>query len=135
MERSPDLKDVMLRYYEAVSRGDEAFMDKILSRQDEVLIVGTDPDEWWTDPSTINQKLKDQAQAGIKLVPGELQCYREGSIGWVADRARFILADGSEIPFRFTVVFRQEDRDWRMVQAHASIGVPNDEAADAAQKT
>ena len=127
MEQSPDLKDVMLRYYEAVSQGDAAFMDRILSSQREVLIIGTDPNEWWTDPATINQTLKEQAQAGVKLVPGELLCYREGSVGWVADRGRFVLADGSEVPFRFTAVFRQEDREWRMVQAHASIGVPNAE--------
>jgi len=58
-------------------------------------------------------------------VAGDLRCYSEGSVGWVADRARFVLGDGSEIPFRFTAVFRREDGAWRMVQAHASLGVPN----------
>jgi ketosteroid isomerase-like protein len=135
VEQSPDLKDVMLRYYEAVSQGDAAFMDRILSSQCEVLIVGTDPNEWWTDPTTINQTLKSQAQAGIKVVSGDLLCYREGSVGWVADRARFVLADGSEVPLRFTAVFRQEDHEWRLVQAHASIGVPNVEVVGTDLKT
>src|SRR3989304_3675667 len=79
MEQSPDLKDVMLRYYEAVAQGDVAFMDRILSSQREVLIIGTDPNEWLADPATINQTLKAQAQAGIKIVPGDLLAYREGS--------------------------------------------------------
>ena len=128
MEQSPDLKDVMLRYYEAVSQGDVAFMDRILSSQREVLIIGTDPNEWWADPATINQTLRAQAQAGIKIVPGDLLAYREGSVGWVADRGKFVLPDGAEVPVRWTAVFRQEGGEWKLVQGHASIGVPNEEA-------
>ena len=125
MEHSSDLKDLMLRYYEAASTGDATFLGRLLSAQPEVLVIGTDPDEWWSDPATVNRMLQAQAEAGIKLVAGDLRCYSEGSVGWVADRARFVLGDGSEIPFRFTAVFRREDGAWRMVQAHASLGVPN----------
>ena len=128
MEHSADLKEILLRYYEAVSKGDAAFMERILSSQSEVLVIGTDPDEWWSDPAVINQALKEQAEAGIQLLPGGPQCLREGAIGWIADNARFVLPDGSEIPFRFTAVFREEEGEWRMVQAHASLGVPNEEA-------
>lgn len=127
MEQAPDLKEVMLRYYTAVSEGDTAFLEGILSSQGEVLIIGTDPEEWWTDPAAIKQALAAQAGAGIKLIAGELICRREGSVGWVADQAAFVLPDGGEMPFRFTAVFRQEGGEWKMVQAHASIGVPNED--------
>jgi ketosteroid isomerase-like protein len=128
MERSSELKDLMLRFYEAVSTGDLAFMNRMLSSQHEVLLVGTDPSEWWTDPATVTQTLKAQAQAGIKAVPGELLAYREGTVGWVADRAKFVLPDGTEAPFRWTGVFHQEGGEWKLIQGHASVGVPNQEA-------
>lgn len=129
METSSDLKDVVLRYYEAVSRGDTVFTARILSSQPEVLIIGTDPEEWWSDPEVVGRMLKAQAEAGVELRAGDLRCYREGRVGWIADRASFVLPGGAVVPFRFTAVFLQEEGEWRMVQAHASIGVPNDEVA------
>jgi SnoaL-like protein len=128
MDRSPELKNVMLRFYEAVSEGDLAFFDRLLSSQPDVLLIGTDPNEWWTDLALVNQTLKAQAQAGIKAVPGDLIALREGSVGWIADRPTFVLADGTQAPFRWTAVFHQEGGEWKMIQGHASIGVPNAEA-------
>jgi len=127
MEQSPELKALMLRFYEAVSRGDAAFMERFLSKHGDVLVIGTDPNEWWADPTTITQTLQAQAQAGIQAVAGDLHAYREGSVGWVADRAKFVLPDGTEAPFRWTAVFHQEDGEWKLVQGHASVGVPNEE--------
>lgn len=128
MQQSQELKDLMSRFYEAVSQGDVAFMERFISRQDDVLMIGTDPNEWWADSATITQTIKAQAQAGIQVVADDTQAYREGSVGWVADRLRFVLPDGTEVGFRWTAVFRQEDGEWKLVQGHASIGVPNEEA-------
>ncbi len=128
MEQSSELKDLMLRFYEAVSRVDVAFMERFISNQGDVLMIGTDPNEWWTDTATIIKALKAQAQAGIQGVPGDLKAYREGSVGWVADYGKFVLPDSKEAPFRFTCVFHQEDGEWKLIQGHASIGVPNTDA-------
>jgi hypothetical protein len=103
-------------------------MEQFISQQGDVLMIGTDPNEWWADATTITQTLKAQAQAGIQAVPGELQARREGSVGWVADQGKFVLPDGAEVPFRWTAVFHQEDGTWKLVQGHASIGMPNEEA-------
>ena len=130
MERAVDLEEVVLRYYDAVSSGDSAFMAEILSTRSEVLIIGTDPDEWWSDPAVINATLKGQAEAGVAMVAGALTGYAEGTIGWIADRPSFILPGGVEIPSRFTAVFRREEGAWKMVQAHASLGVANDEVVE-----
>jgi hypothetical protein len=103
-------------------------VEQVYASQGEVLGIGTDPNEWWTDLSVVNDVLKAQAQAGIKVASGNLIAWREGTVGWSADRARFVLADGSEVPCRLTCVFHQEGGAWKMVQMHASIGVPNVEA-------
>ena len=38
------------------------------------------------------------------------------------------LPDGTEIPFRITGVYHQENGEWKVVQWHASIGISNEEA-------
>ena len=73
-------------------------------------------------------QLQEMRAAGIELVPGEVQAYREGSVGWAADRPTFRLPDGTTLPARLTAVFHREDGAWKMVQSHASFGVRNEEA-------
>lgn len=127
MERSPELKAAMLKYYEAVSRGDAGLMDRLLSTQRDLVVIGTDAKEWWTEPAAIDRVLEGQAQAGLKVLPGDIEAFSEGSVGWVADRAKFVLADGKETPVRSTAVFHQEGGEWKLIQAHTSVGVPNEE--------
>jgi hypothetical protein len=46
----------------------------------------------------------------------------------VVDRdASFELADGTQIPFRSTLVFRREEGEWKLVHLHSSLGVRNEE--------
>lgn len=128
MEQSPDLENLLLRLCEAVSQGDLAFLDQLFSKQGGILMIGTDPNEWWTDLAIIMQSMGAQTQAGIRVVLSDPQAYREGSVGWVAGRVKFVLPDGTEVPFRVTAVFHQEGGAWKLVQAHNSIGIPNEEA-------
>ena len=45
----------------------------------------------------------------------------------MADKITVRLPDGTEVPFRFTGVLRNED-GWKFVQVPFSLGVPNEEA-------
>ena len=64
----------------------------------------------------------------MQIVAGELKAYREGDIDWVVDRdASFRLPDGTQIPFRNSVVFHREEGECRVVHGHSSIGVRNEE--------
>ncbi len=57
---------------------------------------------------------------GLKLEAGEEpQGYEEGSMGWVADRPRAVLLEGT-ISTRLTGVVRQEVGEWRFVHIHLS---------------
>ncbi|HEX5692953.1 MAG TPA: nuclear transport factor 2 family protein, partial [Roseiflexaceae bacterium] len=64
---------------------------------------------------------------GVRCLAGDPQAYSHGDVGWVADRPRFILPDGTEIPVRMSIVFVKEDGDWKVSHQHISIGVPNDQ--------
>jgi ketosteroid isomerase-like protein len=118
-----------LRSYEAFAKADTSFIEDFVSRQEGVLIIGTDPNEWWPGYDTIKRVFEAQMQemGGVNFVGGDPQAYTEGNVGWVVDHPKLRLPDGPAIPFRTTSVFVKEDGEWKLVQTHSSVGVPNEE--------
>jgi hypothetical protein len=130
MEQSDELRELTLRLYEAEASGDIAFIERHLSRQEGAVYVGGDPNEWWEGFEAFLEAMRAESEAmgGMQIVSGQLQAYREGTVGWSIDRdALFRLADGTEIPFRYTCVFVQQDGEWKLIHGHTSIGVRNEE--------
>lgn len=64
----------------------------------------------------------------MPLVPGDPEAYSEGTVGWAADRPTLQLQGGT-VAVRLTAVLHREDDDWKFVQMHGSLGVPNEEPA------
>ncbi len=133
MEHSDELRDLMLRFYKATTSGDLSFLERHVSRQEGTVFVGTDPNEWWEGFEAFAQAIRAQSEAmegsgRLQIVAGQVQAYREDGVGWAIDRdASFRLPDGTEIPFRNTCVFLQEDGEWKLIHGHSSIGVRNEE--------
>jgi hypothetical protein len=129
MQPSLELRELVLRTYEAMGQGDTGFYDNHLSRQDGVLIIGSDPNEWWSGYSTISEVFKAQMRemGRVSCLPGNPEAYSHGDVGWVADRPTFRLPDGSELPVRMSIVFVIEDDTWKVIHQHISIGVPNEQ--------
>ncbi len=128
MECSDELRELTQRIYEATTSGDLSAVERHVSRQQGAVFVGTDPNEWWEGFEAFVEAMRAQAEAmggsGLQLVPGQLQAYREGNVGWAIDRdALFRLPDDTEIPFRNSCSFLQKDGEWTAVHLHASIGV------------
>lgn len=130
MEQSAELRDLMLRFENALKDGDAAFVESVISTAPEVRGVGTDPDEWWKGPRLL-EVWKEQLEAmggSMPIEPGDPEAYVEGSVGWAADRIGVPTPDGGSAELRFTAVFRQEDGNWKLVQSHGSFGIANEEA-------
>ena len=128
MNQSTELKDVMLQLYEALPTGNTAALKGLLSSKGDVLIIGTDPNEWWADPETILRVHQAQFQetgGRSQIKAGDLTAFAEGTVGWVADRPTFQLSNGQTLPIRVTAIFHDEAGQWKLVQCHISIGVPN----------
>jgi hypothetical protein len=128
MRESQELRDLYIRLCEAQARGDSGFVEQLFSRQAGVLGIGTDPNEWWAGSDRMLHAWKAQLEAlggKIPLAAGDPQAFEEGTVGWVADQPRFRLPNG-DISFRLTCVFHREEGQWRLVQTHASLGVPNE---------
>ena len=127
MKRSPDIERLVRETSEAGMRGDAGPMLAATSKEPGVVMIGSDPNEWWDGHDAIVAAMQAEVEAdGVSGQVDEIVAYEEGDIGWATMRGTFIERDG-RMPFRGTAVLRREDGDWRMVQAHASIGVPNDQ--------
>ncbi len=130
MKATPELGKVMQGFYESLKSGDVGFVDSLLCHHAGVIGIGTDPDEWWVGHATLHDNLKTQmAEMGgsITIVGSDPIAYAEGTVGWVADRPRLRMDDGTESPVRFTAVFHKEHDRWKLVEFHGSVGVPNEE--------
>jgi ketosteroid isomerase-like protein len=129
VERSPELRDLVVAWFRAASDGDASLVDRHVSRDAGTRLIGSDPNEWWIGYDTITQVFKAQMRemGGVSCLPGDPQAYRIGDVGWVADRPRFRLPDGTELPVRMSIVFVKEDGAWKVAHQHISIGVPNEQ--------
>jgi hypothetical protein len=127
MLRSEELKDLLLDLYRASAAGDQSFFEGLISNDDTVITIGTEPEEYWQGYSTIlRERSSRSSTSGVAgIVPGDIQAFVEGTVGWVADRPTLKLRDASELGLRLTAVFRSEADRWKLVQQHVSIGVPN----------
>jgi ketosteroid isomerase-like protein len=129
MQPSNELKDLMLRWYASFSAGNATEIARILAHQPEVTFIGTDPAEWVTGYEAIVRgfTLQTAEVSGVQIEAGELTAYSDGNVGWVADRPMIKLPDGTGIPTRSTLVFQRQAGEWKLVQQHISVGVPNEE--------
>ncbi len=128
MKRSDELQDIILAAFDDYSSDNASVIERYTSRQDEVRLIGTDPDEWF-EGERAAEVLKREAEDPSFRVSSldDLEAFAEGSVGWASGRPKWILEDGTEIPSRWTAVFHQEDGEWKMVQAHTSVGVSDEE--------
>ena len=128
MQPSSELRDLMIRYWEAFTRGDAEFVNAHLSPDPGTLGIGTDPDEWY-EGVEVRRVFTEQLKAvgGVSITPGDMRAYQEGPIGWIADRPTFTFPGGLSFSLRFTAVAHREDGEWKLVQAHTSVGVPNEQ--------
>ena len=67
------------------------------------------------------------AGGAVSFAPSETEAYQEGSVGWASTRLTITMPDGRSVSPRWSAVFHKEEGDWRFVQTHASIAVPNDQ--------
>lgn len=129
MERSDELRGIILAGFESFSSRDTSWIDRHTSRHEGALIIGTDPNEWIEGGERVAEDSTQEIQQSTAMFssPGEVEAFVEGTVGWASGRPVWTLEDGTEIPARWTGVFHQEDSEWKMVQGHISVGVPNEQ--------
>ena len=133
MQESSEVRDAMLRYYEAAGKADFDAADSLVTRGDVAIVVGTGPGEGHDDRDAWVAGFRSQVEAlpGLRIEPGASpRGYAEGSVGWFLDEPTWVLPDGTRVPTRWTSVLHEEDATWRIVHMHVSLGVPDEKMGD-----
>jgi hypothetical protein len=117
MERSPEL-EAWAR--ELFASGDPARIAAAHSQAPDVLVIGSDANEWIEGGEAVQRIWAEQA--GLEVEVEDVRCYEEGSVSWMAGRVKFTLPDGSTVPARVTGVAHRESGNWKVVQSHTSVG-------------
>ncbi|HET9720703.1 MAG TPA: nuclear transport factor 2 family protein [Solirubrobacteraceae bacterium] len=131
-ERSRELEQVLRASLDAMARGDMDEVARHTSRDECVISIGTDAREWAEGYEEIMGLVRGsgpQDELGVRASIDEVKAFTEGTVGWAASRGSFEI-EGTRVPVRVTAVLHQEDGQWRAVQSHASIGVPNEQMTD-----
>ena len=131
-ERSPDIEQVLRDITDAMARSDLDGVGRRTSRDPSVVAIGTDATEWSEGFDEIMRLFRASTPEGgssVTVAVDDMAAFREGGVGWAAGHVRFEI-EGRSVPVRLTAVLLQEDGEWKAVQTHASIGVPNDRMLD-----
>lgn len=119
----------MVAWFAAASSGDASVIDRHVSRDVAVHLIGSDPAERLAGPE-VAEFLRGEVtrSAGTAtFTPSDTEAFSEGNVGWAATRLTITLADGRSVRPRWSAVFHKEDGVWKFVQTHAAIAVPNDQ--------
>ncbi len=129
MESSTELRDVITRWFDAVTKGDTSWVDQHVSTAQGARLIGTDPSEWLAGAQVAEFLRKEAAGigGGATLTLESVEAYQEGTVGWGVARPKISFAGGQTLVPRWGAVFHQEDGVWKLVQLHASVGIGNDE--------
>lgn len=126
MEKSPEIRETLSTFYDRRSSGDPEYFDRLISAENK-LHIGTGPGEWLED---IDRLRRGWSGFPLTLQAGPApQAWAEGSMGWAADEPTMTFGDVRMVS-RLLAVFRHEEGDWRMVAAHFSVGLPDEEVTE-----
>ena len=128
-DRSPEIEQVLRDILGAMVRSDIDEIGRRTSRDACVLSIGSDASEWAEGYDEIMRLFREstpEGELGVRVGLNDVKAFREGRVGWAAGQAYFEM-EGRRVSVRLTAVLHQEDGDWKTVQSHASIGVPNEQ--------
>jgi ketosteroid isomerase-like protein len=126
-EPQDEIRNVLDETIQALNAGDAQRLRTQLSERPDAVHIGTAAEEWVTSKQFLDALADLGGGDDIQAVADDLGIHVQGDIAWAEGRGRFTRADGAERPVRMTYVIIREDGRWRLVQSHASIGVPNAE--------
>ncbi|HTT29168.1 MAG TPA: nuclear transport factor 2 family protein [Solirubrobacteraceae bacterium] len=131
-ESSVEIEQVLRDVVKAIANSDLDEIGRRTSRDPCAVAIGSDPGEWTEGYDEIMRLMRDStpdAEVGITAGLDDVKAFAEGTVGWAAGHGYFEIG-GKRVPVRITAVVHQENGEWKMVQTHASIGVPNERMLD-----
>jgi len=130
MEESGEIREFLSSLIETFGtpRMGQAIADA-LAAEPGVLMVGTDPAEWWDNPDALGRAMQAQSAElqGVAATVSHAEGWVQGEVGWGAVKADVAFPDGSAAMMRITATLARRSGGWKIVQCHASVGAANEE--------
>ena len=130
MKKSSELRELIAEYFESFTVGDPEWVDRHVVNSPELLLIGTGPDEWLDGEHGLSV-FRQEATVATGTLDAEvshIEAYSQGEVGWGAARVRFTIPTGQTARTRFTAVFLLRDGVWKLVSAHNSVAVSDEDA-------
>lgn len=124
-----DVHQTVKAYFDALITGDTNQLTQMMSSTDHYVKIGTEPDEHIEGGKNARdyfQKIIANA-ADIVIEYEYLDVQEREDVAWFYTRQIWRLkwlGNPEELAVRLTGVLEKEDRTWKFVQIHASVGVP-----------
>jgi len=130
MKPSSELCGLIVQYFESFTIGDPDWVERHVLHGAELRLIGTGPEEWLhgTQGFAVFQREAAEATGTLTAEASAIEAYSEGGVGWGAARVRFTLPSGQSAQSRFSVVFVLRDGTWKVVSAHNSVAVDDQDA-------
>jgi SnoaL-like protein len=129
MNAADEMRELLDRLYDSFGSGDPTVWTSHIA--DDVIGIGTDPDEWWDGRNefmkVVSVQLQEMSNAGVRLTAGAPRIFQQGDVVWAVDRPVLHLGDGSDVPMRVTVVAVSDAGTLRIKHGHYSVGSTNEE--------
>jgi len=129
MEKSPELEAVFRRIWRVFAEGSVDGLSNMLSAHPGVRFILSDDDNWIAGSDNLVRVMAGRSsRLGIERIEiDRLEAFEIGDVGWAACSVTLGRAAGGSSTFRSTMTFVVENGVWKVVQAHTSVGVSDEE--------
>lgn len=124
MAPSTEIRDTMLEFYRRMLAGESDEANDLISRDPSLIFIGS-AGEWVNDQAALRSGTQVPGE-GVIAGPNPVG-FANGDVGWFADQPTWHFADGTRAEMRMSAVLQREANGWRIVHAHLSVAVPDDQ--------
>jgi len=130
VKESSELRELIVGYFESFTVGDPAWVERHVVNGAELRLIGTSADEWMEGAQAFSAFQREVAAANgtLNADVSDVEAYSEGDVGWGAALVSFTIPSGQSARSRFSVVFIKSAGTWKVVSAHNSIAVRDEDA-------
>jgi hypothetical protein len=129
MSLTGEMRNLLGGLYDSFSTGDPTVWASHIA--DDVIGIGSDPDEWWEGRTeftrVVTTQLQEMSSAGVRMTAGEPRIFQHGDVVWAVDRPILHLGDGSNLPMRVTIIAISDAGTLRIKHDHYSVGSTNED--------
>jgi adenylate cyclase len=121
MEPSEEIRRIVERWTTSIAEGDADAVLGRLSEHPGILLIGTDPDEWWHGLEAHALWRQQIEELGtFPVIAVDIEAWEEGTVGWAGVKET-VAWEGEELEARGTYVLHLERGEWKVVQVHWSF--------------